>query len=169
MTKLDSALKSRDITLLTKVHIVKAVGFPSSHVQMWHLAHKKGWALKNWCFWMVVLEKTLESPLDFKKINPVNPKGNQPWIFIRRTDAEAEAPILWPPDAKNRLIGKTLMPWKIEDRRRGQKRMRWLADITNSVDMSPSIPWETAKDREAWRAADTTERLNSNSWFTILY
>ena len=78
-------------------------GFSSSHVQIWELDHKEGWAPKNWCFWTVVLEKTLESPLDYK-IKPVNPKGNQP--RIRRTDAEAQAPILWPPDAKSRLIGK---------------------------------------------------------------
>ena len=70
------------------------------------LDHKEGWAPKNWCFWIVVLEKTLESPLDCKEIKPVNPKGNQPWIFIGRTDAKAEAPILWPPDVKNWLIGK---------------------------------------------------------------
>ena len=81
----------------------QSYGFSSSHVWMWELDHKEGWALKNWCFWTVVLEKTLESPLD-SKIKPVNPKGNQPWIFIGRTDAEA--PIIWPPDAKSRLTGK---------------------------------------------------------------
>ena len=81
-------------------------GFPSSHVWMWELDHKESWAPKNWCFWTVVLEKTLESPLDCKEIQPVYPKGNQPWIFIERTDAEAETPILWPPDAKNGLIWK---------------------------------------------------------------
>ena len=79
--------------------------FSSSHVWMWELNYKEGWAPKNWCFWTVVLEKTLESPLD-SKIKPVNRKGNQSWIFIGRTDAEAEAPILWPPDAKSRLVGK---------------------------------------------------------------
>ena len=84
----------------------QSYGFSSSHGWMWELDHKEGWALKNWCFWTVVLEKTLESPLDCKKIKPVNPKGNQPWIFIGRTDAEAEAPILWPPDVKNWLIRK---------------------------------------------------------------
>ena len=76
----------------------------SSHVQMWELDHKEGWAPKNWCFWTVVLEKTLESPLDCKQIQLVHPKGNQSWIFTGRTDAEAETPILWPPDAKNQLI-----------------------------------------------------------------
>ena len=81
-------------------------GFSSGHVWMWELDHKESWALKNWCFWTVVLEKTLESPSDCKEIQRVHPKRNQPWIFIERTDVEAEDPILWPPDAKNRLIEK---------------------------------------------------------------
>ena len=81
-------------------------GFSSSHVWMWELDHKEGWALKSWCFWTVVLEKTLESRLDWKEIQPVHPKGNQSWMFIGRTDAEAEAPILWPHDAKSWLIRK---------------------------------------------------------------
>ena len=81
-------------------------GFSSSHTWMWELDYKESWALKNWCFWTVVLEKTLQSPLDCKEIKPVSPKGNQSWIFIGRTDAEAETPILWPPDAKNLFIGK---------------------------------------------------------------
>ena len=84
----------------------QSYGFSSSHVQMWELDHKESWAPKNWCFWTVVLEKTLESPLDFKEIKPVDGKGNQSWIFIRRTDAKVEAPILWPPDVKNWFIGK---------------------------------------------------------------
>ena len=83
-------------------------GFSSSHVWMWELEYKENWALKNWCSWTVVLEKILEGPLDCKEIHPVYPKGNQPWIFIGRTDAETEAPVLWPPDAKNWLIGKDL-------------------------------------------------------------
>ena len=106
MTNLESILKSRDISLLTKVH-VESYGFSSfSHVWIWELDYKESWALKNWCFWTVVLEKTLESPLDHKEIKPVRPKGNQSWIFIGRTDAEAETPILWPPDVKNWLIWK---------------------------------------------------------------
>ena len=103
MTNLDSILKSREITLWAKVLIVRH-GFSSSHVWMWELDCKESWALKNWCFWAVVLEKTLESPLDCKETKPVNPKRNQPWIFIGRTGVEA--PILWPPDVKNWLIGK---------------------------------------------------------------
>ena len=92
--------------MLRKVHIVKAMIFSSGHVWMWELDYKESWVLNNWCFWTVVLEKTLESPLDCKEIQPVNPKGNQSWVFIGRTDAEAEAPILWPPDVKSWLIGK---------------------------------------------------------------
>ena len=84
----------------------QSYGFSSSHVWKWELDHKESWALKNWCFWTVVLEKTPESPLDSKEIKPVYPKGNQSWIYIGRTDAEAETPILWPPDAKNWLLGK---------------------------------------------------------------
>ena len=84
----------------------QSYGFSSSHVWMWELDYKERWVLNNWCFWTVVLEKTLESPLDCKGIKPVNPKGNKSWIFIGMTDAEAEAPILWPRDGKNWLIGK---------------------------------------------------------------
>ena len=104
MTNLDSILKSRDITLPTKVHLVKAMVFPVVMYGMWKLDCEENWVPKNWCFWTVVLEKTLESPLDCKEIQPVHPKGNQSWIFIERTDAEAEAPILWPPDVKSQLI-----------------------------------------------------------------
>ena len=106
MTNLDSIFRSRDITLPTKVHLVKAMDFSSSHVWVWELDGEESWALKNWCFWTVVLEKTLESALDCKKIQPVHPKGDQPWLFIGRTDAEAETPILWVPHAKSWLIGK---------------------------------------------------------------
>ena len=114
-------IKSRDITLQTKVLWVKAIFFfPSSHVWMWELDHKEGWVLKNWCFWTVVLEKTLECALVSKEIQPVNLKGNQSWIFIGGTVAEAEAPILWPPESKNWLIEqdpdvKSWLIWKDPD------------------------------------------------------
>ena len=93
-------------------------GFSSGHVSMWELDYKEGWAPKNWCFWTVVLEKTLESPLDCKGIHPVHPKGDQSWVFIGRTDAEAETPVLWPSDAKKWLIWKTPMLGGIGGRRR---------------------------------------------------
>ena len=100
-----AAMKLKD-TFANKGPSNPSYGFSSSHVWMWELDCKEGSELKNWCFWTVVLEKTLKSALDCKEIHPVHPKGNQAWIFIGRTDAEAETPILWPPDAKNWLIGK---------------------------------------------------------------
>ena len=105
MTNLDSILKSRDMTLPTKVHS-QSYGFSSSHAWMWELDYKEGWAPKNWCFWSMVLKKTFESPLDCKEIQPVHPKGDQSWVFLGRTDAKAETPILKPPDVKSWLIWK---------------------------------------------------------------
>ena len=143
LTNLDSVLKSRDITLPAKVCLVKAMVLPS-HVWMWELDHKEDWVPKNWCFQTVVLQKTLESPLDCK-IKPGNPKGNQPWIFIGRTDADAEAPILRPPNPKSWLIGKDSNR-KIRGRkRRGQQKMRWFDGFTYSMGMRLS------KFREIWR------------------
>ena len=106
MTNLDSILKSRDITLFNKGLSSQGYGFSSNHVWMWELDYKESWAPKNWWFWTVVLEKTLKSPLDCKEIQSVHPEGNQSWIFIGRTDAEAETSIFWPSDAKSWLIWK---------------------------------------------------------------
>ena len=139
---------------------------------MWEMDHKEGWALKNWCFQTVVLEKTLESPLDCKEIKPVNPKGNESWIFFGRTDAEAETPILWPPGVKNWLTGKIPDAGKEWGKRiKGWQRMRLLDGITDSMDMSLSKLQVMVKDRKPGVLQSTglqrvgmTEWLNSNIW-----
>ena len=121
MTNLDSMLKSRDITLPTKVRLVKTMIFSISYVWMWELDHKEGWAPKNWCFWSLVLEKTLESPLDCKEIQPVHPKGNQSSVFTGRTDTEAETLILLATWCKELILQKRLWCWESE----GRRRRRW--------------------------------------------
>ena len=136
----------------TKVHLVKAMDFPvvmygcKSHLWMWD---KESWALKNWCFWTVVLEKTVESPLDCKEIKPVNPKGNWSWIFIERTDAKAEAPILWLGDAKNWLIGKDPdagKDWRLEEKRTTENEMvGWYQTPWTWVWASSGSWWWTGK------------------------
>ena len=126
MTNLDSILKGRDIT--DKGPSSQSYGFSSSHVCMWELDHKETWAPMNWCFWTVVLEKVLESHLESKEIKSVNPKRNQSWIFIGRTDAEAVTPILWPPNVKNWLIGKDPdvgKDWRQEKRTTEDEMVEW--------------------------------------------
>ena len=129
MTNLDSILKSRDITLPTKVRLVKAMVFPVVMYGCESRTVKKSWALKNWCFWTVVLEKTLESPLDYREIQPVHSKGDQSWVFFGRNDAKAETPIFWPPHAKSWLIGKDSdagRDWEQEEKGTTEDEMaRW--------------------------------------------
>ena len=127
MTSINSILKSRDITLPAKVHLVKAMVFPvvMYNVQMWELNYKESWALKNWCFWTMVLENTLESSLDCKEIQPVHSEGDQSWVFFGRNDAKAETPVLWPLMRRVDSLEKTLMLGGIGGRRRrGRLRMR---------------------------------------------
>ena len=163
MTNLDSILKSRDLTWPTNVHL--KLSFSSNHEWMWELDHKESWVLKNGCFWTMVLEKTLQGPLDCKEIQPINRKENQPWIFIGRTAVEAEAPVLCPPDAKNWLTGKD--PDAGKDWRQEGKR----------VTEDETVGWNHLLDgqslgnlgtisRQSWdwgfSPSDTTEGLNWN-------
>ena len=155
----------------------QSYGFSSSHVWMWELGNKKGWALKNWCLKTVVLQKTLESPLDSKEIKPINSTGNQFWIFIGRTDTKAEAPMLWPPDAKSRLIGKDPdagKNWRQEEKRMTQDEMvgwhHWLnreeceqipGDSEGQGILVCCSPW-------GCKELDMTEQVNNSSWHQTL-
>ena len=123
-----------------KVPYCQCYSLSSSHVWIWQLDHKEGWQLKKWCLWIKVLEKTLDHSLDCKEVRPINPKGKQPWLFTRRTAANVEAPILWPPDSKSRLTGKDPDTGKDWRKRRGQQNTRWLDSITNSKDMNLEQP-----------------------------
>ena len=144
----------------------QSYGFSSSDAQMWQLDHKESWMLKNWCFWIVVLEKTLQNPLDCKVIKPVNSKWNQSWIFTRRTNTKAEAPILWPPDTKSWLIGKDPdagKDWGQEEKRATEDKMiRWHYQF-NGHEFEQAL-----EDREAWHApvhgvAKSQTRLNNSN------
>ena len=171
MTNLDSVLKTRDITLSTKVCLVKLMVFPVVIYGCESLDHKEGQAPKNWCFWTVVLERTLESSLDSKEIKLVSPKGNQSWIFIGRTDAEIEVPVIWPPDVKSQFIRKdpdTGRDWRQEEKEMTEDEMvgwhHWLnghefeqtlRDGEGQGSLACYSPWGR-------KQLDMTEWLNNN-------
>ena len=169
VTNLDSVLRSRDLTLPAKICMVKAMVFSSRHAWVWELDHKEGWAPKNWCFWTVVLEKTLESHLDYKDIQPVHSKGDQSWAFIGRTDVEAETPILWPPDGKSWLIWKDPdagKDWGQEEKGTTEKQMVGRHHRLNGHEFgwTPGVGDEQGDLAccSSWgpKKSDTTEPLN---------
>ena len=145
----------------------QSYGFSSSHIWMWELDYKESWMQKNWCFWTVVLEKTPESPLNCKGIKPINPKGNQPWIFIGRTDAEAEAPILWPPDVKSQLIGKDPdagKDWRQEEKGKTEEEMVGWHHWLNEHEFEQALG--DGQGQKAWCAAVTGSQRVRHDWVT---
>ena len=173
MTNLDSIFKSRDITLPAKVHFSQGYCFSSSHVWMWDLDCEESWAPKNWCFWTVVLEKTLESPLDCKEIQPVHSKGDQPWVLFGRNDAKAETPVLWPPDVKRWLIGKDSdagRDWGQKEKGATEDEMAgWHHQLNkHEFEWTPGVGdgqgGLACCDSWSCKESDTTEQLN---WSTL--
>ena len=153
MTSLESTLKKQRHHFADKDPYGQRYDFSSSHAWMWELSHKEGWALKNWCYWIVVLEKTLASPLDCKEIKPINHKENQPWIFIGRIDADGETPVLWPPDAKSRFAGKDPNAGKDWGQEKGVTEDEMVGWCHWHNGFSLSNLWETVEDRGTWHAA----------------
>ena len=144
--------------------------FSSSHVQIWELDPKEDWALKNWCFQIAMLEKTLESPSDSKEIKPVNPKGNKPWIFFGRTDAEAEAPMLWPPDAKSQLIGKDPdagKDWEQEEKRGDRGWDGWMASLTQCTGVWANCGTEWRKGSQEFCSLWGHSQTQLSNWIIM--
>ena len=175
LTNLDSVLtKKQRLDFAYKGPYNQSYGFSSSHVQIWVLDNKKGWAPKNWCFWTVVLDKTLESPLESKEIQPINPKRNQSWIFIGRTDAESETPILCPPDAKNWVIGNDPgagKDWRWEEKGTTENEMPGWHHRLNGYEFEQALgvgdgQWGlVCCSPQGPKESDTTERVNRTEHF----